>query len=224
MTMLQSPNILIALKLLVAVVCGGAIGFERELSRKPAGLRTNVLICVGAALFMIVSRHIGGGAPYTDPARLVAQVVTAIGFIGAGVILQSRGSISGLTTAATILLVGAVGIAIGEGMFVVALMTTLLIIVVLVMLRKVERAFVRRRRLFHYLLKTSDPPQALAQLLDLLEGEGLRLDDFSVKDLAEGHHELRFAVVTSLEKNGLLIGKLSRIGTDVQGSTVSDSD
>jgi len=75
---------LIAVKLLVAVVCGGAIGLERELSRKPAGLRTNVLICVGAALFMIVSRHIGGGAPYTDPARLVAQVVTGIGFIGGG--------------------------------------------------------------------------------------------------------------------------------------------
>ena len=101
-----SPNILIGLKLLMVVACGGAIGLERELSRKPAGLRTNVLVCVGAALFMIVSRHIGGGAPYTDPARLVAQVVTAIGFIGAGVILQSRGSITGLTTAATILMVG----------------------------------------------------------------------------------------------------------------------
>ena len=115
-----SPNLLIGLKLLMAVACGGAIGFERELSRKPAGLRTNVLICVGAALFMIVSRHIGGGAPYTDPARLVAQVVTGIGFIGAGVILQSRGSISGLTSAATIFVVSAVGITIGEGMFTVA--------------------------------------------------------------------------------------------------------
>src|SRR6266705_414513 len=116
------PNILIGLKLLMAVACGGAIGFERELSRKPAGLRTNVLVCVGAALFMIVSRHIGGGAPYTDPARLVAQVVTGIGFIGAGVILQSRGSITGLTTAATIFIVAAVGITIGGGMFGLALL------------------------------------------------------------------------------------------------------
>src|SRR6266542_3638857 len=144
------------------MLCGGAIGFERELSRKAAGLRTNVLICMGAALFMIVSRHIGGGAPYTDPARLVAQVVTAIGFIGAGVILQSRGSITGLTSAATILLVAAVGITIGEGMFTVTLMTTVLIIVVLVLLRKVERAFVSRSRLFHYQLKTTDAPQSLA--------------------------------------------------------------
>ena len=222
--MTYSPNMLIVVKLLVAVVCGGAIGFERELSRKPAGLRTNVLICVGAALFMIVSRHIGGGAPYTDPARLVAQVVTGIGFIGAGVILQSRGSISGLTSAATIFVVSAVGITIGEGMFTVALMTTLLIIVVLVFLREVERGFVRRRRLFHYLLKTTDAPQALAGLFDLLEREGLRMDDFSLKDLDDGHHELRFAVVTSLEENSRLIGLLPSIGTEVQGSTVPGPD
>jgi putative Mg2+ transporter-C (MgtC) family protein len=222
--MIDPTTTLIALKLLAAVICGGAIGLERELSRKPAGLRTNVLICVGAALFMIVSRHIGGGAPYTDPARLVAQVVTAIGFIGAGVILQARGSITGLTTAATILLVGAVGVAIGEGMFTVASMTTLLIIVVLVLLRRVERVLVRRRRLFHYLLKTTDPPQALSQLLDMLEGEGLRLDDFSVKDLAGGNHELRFAVVTSLTENSRLMSLLPKIGTEVQGSTNPDSD
>src|SRR6266404_738183 len=158
--MIDSPNILIGLKLLMAVTCGGAIGFERELSRKPAGLRTNVLVCVGAALFMIVSRHIGGGAPYTDPARLVAQVVTAIGFIGAGVILRSQGSITGLTTAATILMVAAVGITIGEGMFTVALMTTVLIIVVLVLLLKVEGALISRRRLFHYLLKTTEAPRS----------------------------------------------------------------
>jgi putative Mg2+ transporter-C (MgtC) family protein len=222
--MIDSANILIALKLVLAVLLGGAIGFERERSRKPAGLRTNVLICVGATLFMIVSRHIGGGAPYTDPARLVAQVVTAIGFIGAGVILQSRGSITGLTTAATILLVGAVGVTIGEGMFVIAVFTTVLIIVVLVLLRKIERAFISRRRLFHYLMKTKDAPNALAHLLNLLEGEGMRLDDFSILDLADGRHELRFSVVTSLEGNSRLIRLLPEVGTEVQGSTSSATD
>src|SRR4030095_5206533 len=143
------PHIEIVLRLLLAMVCGGAIGFERELSRKAAGLRTNVLICMGAALYMIVSRHIGGGAPYTDPARLVAQVVTGIGFLGAGVILQSRGSIIGLTTAATIFVVGAVGISIGEGMFTIAVVATVLIIVVLVVLRQVEHQIILRKRLFH---------------------------------------------------------------------------
>jgi len=216
--------VLIALKLVVAMLCGGAIGFERELSRKPAGLRTNVLICIGAALFMIVSRHIGGGAPYTDPARLVAQVVTAIGFIGAGVILQARGSISGLTTAATILLVGAVGGTVGEGMFTVAMMATVLVIVVLVVLRKVERIFVSRRRLFHYSLKTTDAPQSLARLLEILDREGLHLDDFRIRDVSHGVQELHFAVVTSLEGNSRLISSLPGIGTQVEGSAIASSD
>src|SRR6266496_4886229 len=105
---------------------------------------------MGATLFTIVSRHISGGQPYTDPARLVAQVVTGIGFLGAGVILQARGSITGLTTAATIFVVGAVGIAIGDGMFGAALLSTVLIIAVLVVLRKVERFVLRRQRMFHY--------------------------------------------------------------------------
>src|SRR5690348_1931448 len=170
----------IFLKLLMAMVCGGAIGFERELSRKAAGLRTNVLICIGAALYMIVSRHISGGAPYTDPARLVAQVVAGIGFLGAGVILQSRGSVTGLTTAATIFVVGAIGISIGEGLFVIATFSTILIIVVLVLLRRLEDEVLRRKRLFHYTVKTKDPAEFLEQLLHTLEQERLRLEDFDV--------------------------------------------
>lgn len=168
---------------------------------------------------MIVSRHIGGGAPYTDPARLVAQVVTAIGFIGAGVILQSRGSVTGLTTAATILVLGAVGVTIGEGMFTVAIMSSVLIIVVLVVLRKIESAFIASRRPFHYRLKTSDVSESLTRLHTLLEEEGLRLDDFSVIDLSDGRHELRFGVVASLEMNTRLIKLLPEIGTEVQGAT-----
>jgi putative Mg2+ transporter-C (MgtC) family protein len=219
-----SPTLLIAIKLTMAVLCGGAIGFERELSHKPAGLRTNVLVCVGATLFMVVSRHIGGGAPYTDPARLVAQVVTAIGFIGAGVILQSRGSIRGLTTAATILVLGAIGVTIGEGMFTVAVMTTVLVIVVLVLLRKIEGALIRGHRLFHYRLKTTDVSGSLSQLHGLLEGEGLKLDDFSVLDLADGRHELQFGVVASLETNNRLIKLLPEIGTEVQAATGAAHD
>jgi putative Mg2+ transporter-C (MgtC) family protein len=219
-----SLTFLIALKLVVAIVCGGAIGFERELSRKAAGLRTNVLICMGSALFMIISRHIGGGAPYTDPARLVAQVVTGIGFLGAGVILQSRGSITGLTTAATIFVVGAVGIAIGEGMFSVALLSTALIIVVLVVLRKVERFVIRRQRMFHYSLKTRDPAQLLESLLDLLERQHLQLEDFDVDNNPDGEHVVRLSVVTSLDGNRRLLNELPELGSDLMTSTHERTD
>jgi putative Mg2+ transporter-C (MgtC) family protein len=219
-----SLNIVIAAKLMLAILCGGAIGFERELSRKAAGLRTNVLICMGSALFMIISRHIGGGAPYTDPARLVAQVVTGIGFLGAGVILQARGSITGLTTAATIFVVGAVGIAIGEGMFGPALLSTALIIIVLVVLRRVERFVVRRQRLFHYSLKTRDPAQFLESLLDLLERQHLHLEDFDVDNNPEGEHVVRLSVVTSIDGNRRLLGELPALGSDLTTSTHEGGD
>jgi len=200
------------------MICGGAIGIERELNRKPAGLRTNVLICFGAALYMIVSRHISGGAAYTDPARLAAQVVAGIGFLGAGVILQARGSITGLTTAATIFVVGAVGISIGEGLFSLGLFSTISIILVLVVLRQAERAVIKRARLFHYHLKTNDPSEFLEQLLDLLEQQNLRLEDFDVKELVDHEHEVTLSVVTSIEGNRRLMHGLRALGKSLRTS------
>ncbi len=224
MIITNSLDFLIAAKLVLAIVCGGAIGFERELSRKAAGLRTNVLICMGSAVFMIISRHIGGGAAYTDPARLVAQVVTGIGFLGAGVILQARGSVTGLTTAATIFVVGAVGIAIGDGMFSLALLSTTLIIVVLVVLRKVERFIIRRQRMFHYSLKTKDPAQFLESLLELLERQHLHLEDFDVDNNPEGDHVVRLSVVTSIDGNRRLLSELPQLGSDLMTSTHESAD
>jgi len=215
----NSLDIVAVAKLLLAILCGGAIGFERELSRKAAGLRTNVLICMGSALFMIVSRQIGGGAPYTDPARLVAQVVTGIGFLGAGVILQARGSITGLTTAATIFIVAAVGITIGEGMFGLAVLSTALIIIVLVVLRRVERFIIRRQRMFHYSLKTHNPAQLLENLLDLLERQNLHLEDFDVDNSPDGEHVVRISIVTSIEGNRRLLTELPGLGSDLMTST-----
>lgn len=219
MTLLSWPALLIASKLLLAMLCGGAIGLERELNRKPAGLRTNVLICFGAALYMIVSRHISGGAAYTDPARLAAQVVAGIGFLGAGVILQSRGSVTGLTTAATIFVVGAVGIAIGEGLFGLASLSTVSIILVLVVLRSVERSVLKRARLFHYHLKTSDPAEFLESLLDILEKQHLRLEDFEVKEVAGQEHNVNLSVVTSIEGNRRLARSLRELGSSLKTST-----
>ena len=203
---------------MLAMICGGAIGVEREINRKPAGLRTNVLICFGAALYMIVSRQISSGAPYTDPARLAAQVVAGIGFLGAGVILQARGSVTGLTTAATIFVVGAVGISVGEGLFGLAVFSTVLIILVLVVLRRVETAVLKRARLFHYHLKTSDPAEFLESLLNLLEKENLRLEDFDVKELPDHQHEVRLSVVTSLDGNRILLRQLRHLGASIRTS------
>jgi uncharacterized membrane protein YhiD involved in acid resistance len=130
----------LAAKLVIAVLVGGGIGLERELKGKPAGLRTNILICVGSALLMDLGMGIGethGG----DPGRIAAQVVTGIGFLGAGTILHTRGQITGLTSAATIWVVAAIGLTIGAGYFIEALGTTVAVMIVLIGLGWVEGRF-----------------------------------------------------------------------------------
>ena len=136
-------------RLVLAVVLGGAIGWERESSSKPAGLRTNILICVGAALFTDLSIRFGGlaieGAVRGDPARIAAQVITGIGFLGAGTIIQARGTVTGLTTAATLWVVAGIGMSVGSGSYVEAVGATLLVLVVLVLLAPMENVIARRR-------------------------------------------------------------------------------
>ena len=137
------------LKSAMAVLCGGLIGIERELKKKPAGFRTNILICLGSTYFMMVSILVGGSAvgKTGDPSRIAAQVVTGIGFIGAGTIIQSRGHIAGLTTAALIWVVAAVGLFIGAGYPVLAALATFLIFLTLTVLGMVERRILATCRL-----------------------------------------------------------------------------
>ncbi len=130
-------------KLFIAILAGGGIGLERELRGKPAGLRTNILICVGSALLMDLSMRIAldhGG----DPGRIAAQVVTGIGFLGAGTILHTRGTITGLTSAATIWVVAAIGLTAGGGFYFEALAATATVMIVLRGLGWVEGRFLSR--------------------------------------------------------------------------------
>ena len=136
------------ISVLLAVVLGAAIGLERELRGKPAGLRTNVLICLGAAVFTIVSKRMAEG--HADSiTRIAAQIVTGIGFLGAGAIIQDRGSVHGLTTAATIWLVASIGMACGAGLYKFAIVTTVIAIVVLLGFEQVEhplKRYVKNRK------------------------------------------------------------------------------
>ena len=136
-------------KLLLAVLLGGAIGLERELSGKPAGLRTNILICVGSALIMDLSMSLASGDLEVrpgDPGRIAAQVISGIGFIGAGTIMQARGTVIGLTTAATIWVVAAIGLTIGSGHVFEATAATVLVTVVLTVLGNIEYRLKRAKR------------------------------------------------------------------------------
>ena len=156
----------IALKVILAALLGAAIGLEREFRDKPAGLRTNMLICTGTTLFMIVSTNaaavLGG-----DPMRIAAQIVTGIGFLGAGAVLHSHGFVVGLTTAATIWVVAGIGMAVGSGFYGVAIFATVLSLVTLTAIPFIESR-VPSNRVYNYTVTVSDLTRGLSALQSLL--------------------------------------------------------
>ena len=126
----------LVLRLVIAAIMGGLIGYERQRAEKPAGFRTHLLVCVGSALFTIVSLH--GFGMLSDPSRVAAGVVVGIGFLGAGTILRGGKGIIGLTTAATIWAVAAIGLAVGSGLYLPAIATAVIILIALLSARKVQ--------------------------------------------------------------------------------------
>jgi putative Mg2+ transporter-C (MgtC) family protein len=176
-TMVRAFRLDLTLKLALSVLAGGAIGLERQIAGKPAGLRTNILICLGSALLMDLSMNLGisfGGPRVGDPARLAAQVVTGIGFIGAGTIMQSRGAVTGLTSAATIWVVAAIGLAIGGGFFVEALGATAMVMLVLAGLGTLEHKLLRASRTLAATIRTK-PGVTLQWLKTALYSDGLSI-------------------------------------------------
>src|SRR5512142_1766790 len=137
------------LRLILAAILGGIIGLERELKQKPAGLRTQMFICFGSAMFTILSDRLAGswGGDHT---RIAAQIIPGIGFIGAGSILHARGAVTGLTTAATLFVVASIGMAVGGGLYLPALFATLMIFLALEALGWLEKRFRMKQALVSY--------------------------------------------------------------------------
>ena len=161
-------------KLLLALVLGGLIGWERELYDKPAGFRTNTLICVGSTLFTIFSLKIGA-IPGTDSARIAAQIVSGIGFLGAGAIIRRGEAVLGLTTAATIWFVASIGMGVGAGYYVISSIGTALALAILLLFRKFEKLVDRFRttRTYHVILSADD--DAVGELNLALESCELKI-------------------------------------------------
>jgi putative Mg2+ transporter-C (MgtC) family protein len=131
------------LRLLLSVVYGGAIGYVREIKKKAAGLRTHMLVCMGSTVFTLTSIYMAQNSISVDPTRIAAGVVTGIGFIGAGAIFQSGGNVLGLTTAASIWMVSAIGLACGAGLYEIATFSTILSLLIIQTLQVVEKKYVR---------------------------------------------------------------------------------
>jgi len=180
-------------RLLVAAVLGGMIGLERELRHKPAGLRTNMFICFGAAMFTLLSDelavvHLG------DHTRIAAQIIPGIGFIGAGSILHERGSVTGLTTAATLFVVASIGMAVGGGLYLTAVFATALILLALALLGRLEQHLKLRSVVLVYEVSGSATDSVVAELNRVLDAEKQ-----SMQDVRVASHPGQARVVFSVE-------------------------
>lgn len=168
------------LRLLVAAALGAAVGLERELKRKPAGLRTIILITFGSALFTMLSEALAavrGG----DPQRIAAQLIPGIGFLGAGAIIQARGTVVGLTTAATIFAMASVGMATGSGLIRLAVAATLFLLLFLVVLGWVEHYTEARLQVMSFSLTTKHADRCVFDVQQMARRHHLALRDLRVK-------------------------------------------
>ncbi len=169
----------VAAKIGLSALLGGAVGAEREWTGKWAGLRTHMLIAVGSALLTDVSIRIGpsfaAGSAAWDPGRIAAQIVSGVGFIGAGTIIQSRGTVQGLTTATGLWVASAIGIAVGAGYFLDAALGTLALLVILAALRPVESLITRGERRVTLVLAGGERLRVVADLLDETDIEPQRI-------------------------------------------------
>jgi putative Mg2+ transporter-C (MgtC) family protein len=209
----------VLLRVILAGIFGGAIGAEREIREREAGLRTHMLVSIGAALFTLVSAygfndfHFSNASGITyDPTRIAAQVVTGIGFLGAGAIIRQGLSVRGLTTAASLWVVAAIGIATGAGYYSGAFITTVVVLVSLWPLRIIAYRLFERVRPGELRLEVELPPaESPSVLLDPLEKRGITVRSFEVEDATD-----RRRVVLELRASGVqpdqVTSELMRLG------------
>ncbi len=198
----------VSIRLFTAMLCGGFIGIERERKRRPAGFRTHILICLGAAMATLTSQYLALALGlYTDMARLGAQVIAGVGFIGAGtIIVTKRRQVKGLTTAAGLWASAIVGLCCGAGFVEGALLATAIIIVVELLLVKLEDLIVSTARTCNISVEYIDNTK-LASIVDTIKNNCMHINDMEITKLAgeNGHFCAVFTIRMSRKKPGKVI-------------------
>jgi uncharacterized membrane protein YhiD involved in acid resistance len=209
--MLHDLNIVIVERLLLAAVLGGAVGLERELRHKPAGLRTMMLISIGAALFTIMSYEMAGDVG-GDHTRIAAQIIPGIGFIGAGVVIRERGSVTGITSAATIFMIASVGMTVGAGFPMTAVFTTLLLLVSLVFLGLVEDRIGLHTRLLTFTMTTpAGDPSVLERVHQIVQEAGVQAVRWKMHRSQSGAAIVEFDADVGTPKERELLNRLNTL-------------
>ncbi len=195
------------LKMVLAALLGGIIGLERELAHKEAGLRTMILIAMGSALITVLSIAFPGVAGGGDPARLAAQIVTGIGFLGAGAIIQARMAVHGLTTAASIWAVSGIGIAVGLGYYLFPLLVTLLVVLVLAVFRQLANFLERQKQVFIYQIAFSERVAIFFDIKKVMTELNIRSSQSRLTK-SRGGYELELVFTTSPHKGREFVEKV----------------
>jgi putative Mg2+ transporter-C (MgtC) family protein len=207
----------IVARLLWAALLGAIIGVERNVRRRPAGMRTSLLICVGSALFTIVSVEIARQTGDVSTTRIASNIVQGIGFLGAGAILRDRGNVTGLTTAAAIFGIAAIGMAAGGGMYAVSGITCAILLVALVFLIYLENLLDFKPRYMLFRISTASGVDLVSEIHQLFSGLGIVLDNFQVsmageKNLiqfdADVSHRKQEKIFTAITRPGVVLEML----------------
>jgi putative Mg2+ transporter-C (MgtC) family protein len=193
-------------RLLAASILGGVIGLEREYKRRSAGVRTNLLICLGAAFFTLLSAVLAGDAS-PNKGQVASNIVQGIGFLGAGLILHNRSRISGLTSAATVWVVASIGMACGAGLFAAAAIATLIVIIALELVGFLERRASIKTYSLIYEARGNDQAAMLHCILDAMDKAGERLSDFTAGAIGD-LQRVTFTIIATKRQHERLHGKL----------------
>lgn len=197
------------LRLVLAAFLGGAIGLERELHRKPAGLRTNMFICFGSAMFTILSYKLASEYP-GDHTRIAAQIIPGIGFIGAGSILHQRANVSGLTTAATIFVVASIGMACGGGLYIPAMFATVVLLVALTFLGVLEKRFNLKEITMMYEMAGAQADQIITAANGVLEEDRKIMQSVQI-GRSDGHFRVQFTIDGTHQEHQKILQKLRTV-------------
>jgi putative Mg2+ transporter-C (MgtC) family protein len=202
-------EVVMAGKLSLAALLGGLVGLEREMHNQPAGLRTHMIVSIGACLVMLISIHVSEMSPAkSDPGRVAAQVVAGVGFLGAGAIMRSGLSVRGLTTAACLWTVASVGLAVGCGFWKPATMATFLVLLATYFFQKVENRISKGRYLRRFVVHARESSSLVGSLEDILQKAGSTVREVDIeRNIVDKKMQVS---ITASCPEGLDVDRLSR--------------
>ncbi|BFK82604.1 MgtC/SapB family protein [Clostridium baratii] len=181
----------VALRIVLAIIIGGVVGFNREYENRPAGFRTHVLVCLGATVAALIQVQLGyyvvneiaktpnlSGVLSVDTGRVICQVISGVGFLGAGTIIRTKASVKGLTTAASIWAVACVGIAVGMGFYAISILSGIGIVIALVLLKRFEYRFINKLDVIKFKIEYTEKAKVIKEINDTLEA-----DEITIKNI-----------------------------------------